>query len=274
MKGVSVMKEYSYFKVSVEEHIAVITISRPKALNALSTAVVTELETVIADVSEMDDVWVVIFTGDGDKAFVAGGDIKEMYVMDPDEGVAYSKLGTRVLYKIENMPQPTIAAVNGYALGGGTEIAMAFDIRIASDKAIFGQPETGLGIIPGFAGTQRLPRLVGKGMAKMLIYSSMRIDAAEALRIGLVQKVVPHSDLMKEAKALAGKIAACSPHAVRLAKAAINQGLEMDFWSGNVYESHVFGLCFTNEDQVEGMRAFVEKDKAVFSGKALPKGRP
>ena len=125
MKGVSVMKEYSYFKVSVEEHIAVITISRPKALNALSTAVVTELETVIADVSEMDDVWVVIFTGDGDKAFVAGGDIKEMYVMDPDEGVAYSKLGTRVLYKIENMPQPTIAAVNGYALGGGTEIAMA-----------------------------------------------------------------------------------------------------------------------------------------------------
>ena len=170
------MKQYEFFRVTLEDHIATITISRPKALNALSTAVVTELETVIEDVSAMDDAWVVIFTGDGDKAFVAGGDIKEMYTMNPDQGVAYSKLGTRVLYKIENMPQPTIAAVNGFALGGGTEIAMAFDIRIASSKAVFGQPETGLGIIPGFAGTQRLPRLVGKGMAKMLIYSSMPVS--------------------------------------------------------------------------------------------------
>ena len=266
------MKQYEFFRVTLEDHIATITISRPKALNALSTAVVTELETVIADVSAMDDAWVVIFTGDGDKAFVAGGDIKEMYTMTPDEGVAYSKLGTRVLYKIENMPQPTIAAVNGYALGGGTEIAMSFDIRIASSKAVFGQPETGLGIIPGFAGTQRLPRLVGKGMAKMLIYSSMRIKADEALRIGLVQKVVPPEDLMDEARALAKQIASCSPSAVRLAKAAINQGLEMDFWSGNVYESHVFGLCFTNADQIEGMRAFVEKDKAHCDGKPLKKG--
>jgi len=269
------MKNYTYFRVELEKHIAVITISRPDALNALSTTVVAELETVIDDISEMDDVWVVIFTGDGDRAFVAGGDIKEMYVMNPEQGVTYSKLGTRVLYKIENMPQPTIAAVNGFALGGGTEIAMAFDIRIASDKAVFGQPETGLGIIPGFAGTQRLPRLVGKGMAKMLIFSAMRIKADEALRIGLVQKVVPHADLMKETMALAGQIAStCSPNAVRLAKSAINQGLEMDFWSGNIYESHVFGLCFSNADQTEGMRAFVEKDKALFNGKALPKGKP
>lgn len=266
------MKEYQYFRVELEDHIATITISRLKALNALSWDLVTELETVIDDVSAMEDVWVVIFTGDGDKAFVAGGDIKEMYVMNPEKGVAYSKLGTRVLYKIENMPQPTIAAVNGYALGGGTEIAMAFDMRIASDRAIFGQPETGLGIIPGFAGTQRLSRLVGKGMAKMMIFTSMRIKADEALRIGLVQRVVPHESLMDEAKKLANQIASCSPNAVRLAKSAINQGFEMDFWSANVYESHVFGLCFTNSDQVEGMRAFVEKDKAVFTGKPLPKG--
>ena len=260
------MKEYRYFKVEIEERIATITISRPKSLNALSTDVVMELETVVDDISVMRDVRAVIFTGDGDKAFVAGGDIKEMATMNPSDGIAYSKLGTRVLYKIENMPQPTIAAVNGYALGGGTELAMAFDIRIASDKAVFGQPETSLGIMPGFAGTQRLPRLVGKGMAKLLIFSSMRIDAAEALRIGLVEKVVPHADLQQEVKTLASKIASCSPHAVQLSKAAINQGLEMDFWSANVYETYVFGNCFTNSDQVEGMRAFIDKGKPTFTG--------
>lgn len=265
------MANYEFFRVEVEDNVALITISRPKALNALSSAVVTELEILIDEVSAMDDVRAVIFTGDGDKAFVAGGDIKEMYVMNPEDGVKYSKLGTRVLQKIENMPQPTIAAVNGFALGGGTEIAMAFDIRIASDKAIFGQPEVGLGITPGFAGTQRLPRLVGKGMGKLLIYTADKIDAQEALRIGLVQKVVPHADLLEETKKIARRIVKNSPSAVRLSKVAINQGLEMDFVSANVFESQVFGLCFTNEDQVEGMKAFVEKKKANFTGKPFQK---
>ncbi|WP_329888019.1 enoyl-CoA hydratase-related protein [Pseudoramibacter sp. HA2172] len=268
------MKEYHFFKQNQNNKILTIKISRLEALNALSTEVVTELGQLIDDVSKMiDDVWVVIFTGDGDKSFVAGGDIKEMYVKNPDEAVAYAQLGQSVLYKIENMPQPTIAAVNGFALGGGTELAMAFDIRIASNKAVFGQPETGLGIIPGFAGTQRLPRLVSKSDAKWLIFSSDRINAEEALRIGLVSRVVPHEQLMNEAMKMAKKIASNSPYAVRLAKKSINQGLEMDFWSGNIYERHVFGLCFTNEDQVEGMRAFIDKDKVTFTGNALSKGK-
>ncbi len=266
------MKEYQYFRIEIEEHVAVVTISRPKALNALSGELIRELDALVGEISGMDDVWVVIFTGDGDKSFVAGADIKEMYMMTPEEAVAYAKLGTSVLDKIEHMPQPTIAAVNGFTLGGGSELSMACDIRIASDKASFAQPETGLGIIPGFAGTQRMARLIGKGMAKLLIYSSMRIKADEALRIGLVQRVVPHESLMEEARKLALKIASCSPSAVRYAKLAINQGLEMDQWSGTVYESHVFGMCFTNSDQVEGMRAFVEKDKATFTGRSLPKG--
>lgn len=265
------MKTYKYFKFSIENYIATITISRPEALNALSSAVVRELGELIDDLSVMKELRAVIFTGDGKKAFVSGGDIKEMYIMNPNDGVEFSKLGTSVLNKIENMPQPTIAAVNGYALGGGTELSMAFDIRIASDNAIFGQPETSLGIIPGFAGTQRLPRLVGKGMAKLLIYTGDRISADEALRIGLVQKVVPQEKLMEEAKKIAERIAANSPYAVRLAKKAINQGVEMDFVSSNIYESHVFGLCFTNSDQIEGMGAFVNKGKAIFTGEPLPK---
>ena len=265
------VKTYNYFKLEIDGFIATITISRPEALNALSTAVVKELGELIDDLSEMKDLRAVIFTGDGKKAFVSGGDIKEMYSMNPDDAVAFSKLGTSVLNKIENMPQPTIAAVNGYALGGGTELAMAFDIRIASDNAVFGQPETKLGIIPGFAGTQRLPRLVGKGMAKLLIYTGDRISAEEALRIGLIQKIVPQDELMFEAKRIAARIADNSPHAVRLSKKAINQGLEMDFVSSNIYESHVFGLCFTNHDQVDGMGAFVNKSKASFTGEPLPK---
>ena len=150
------MKEYQYFRVELEGHIATVTISRPKALNALSSELIKELDALVDDISAMEDVWVVIFTGDGDKSFVAGADIKEMYTMTPEEAVAYAKLGTSVLNKIEHMPQPTIAAVNGFALGGGSELSMACDIRIASDKASFAQPETGLGIIPGFAGTQRM----------------------------------------------------------------------------------------------------------------------
>lgn len=268
------MSKYEFFRFDVEESIAVITIARPKALNALSTAVVTELERVLDEVAARRDIRVVIFTGDGDKAFVAGGDIKEMYVKNPEEGIQYSILGNRVLYKIENLPQPTLAAVNGFALGGGTEIAMAFDIRIASDKAIFGQPEVGLGITPGFGGTQRLPRLAGKGMGKLLIYTADRIDAQEALRIGLVQKVVPHGELMEETKKIARRIARNSPSAVRLSKVAINQGLEMDFASAMVFEQHVFGHCFTNQDQVDGMKAFVEKGKALFTDKPFPKPMP
>lgn len=265
------MKEYEFFKVEIADHIATVTISRPKALNALSTPVVLEMQSVIEELSVMKDVRVVIITGDGEKSFVAGADIKEMYEMNPEQGLEYGKLGSKVFQMIEKMPQPVIAAVNGFALGGGMELAMACDIRIAAETASFAQPETGLGIIPGFAGTQRLQRLVGKGMAKLMIYSTKRIKADEAYRIGLVQMVVPLAELMDSAKTLAAKIAANSPNAVQLAKTAINQGGEMDFVSGNLYESHLFSLCFANSDQVEGMGAFVNKGKAVFSGQPLPK---
>ncbi|NPV30015.1 MAG: crotonase [Firmicutes bacterium] len=265
------MKDFKYFLIEKDEGIAVITFNRPEALNALSIPLMEELEELVDSLPAEKDIQVAIFTGAGEKAFIAGGDIKVMYPMTPHEAKEYAKLGQRVLYKIENLEIPTIGAINGYALGGGTEVAMAFDIRIASERAVFGQPEVYLGITPGYAGTQRLPRLVGKGMGKMLIFTGDHISAEEAYRIGLVQKVVPHEKLLEEAKALARRIMKNSPVAVRLAKVAINQGLEMDFWSACVYEAHVFGMCFTYEDQSEGMSAFIEKRKPQFSGKMLPK---
>lgn len=266
------MKEYKFFLIDIADHVATVTINNPKALNALSSPVVVEMIDVMQEISEMDDVRCVILTGAGEKSFVAGADIKEMYEMDPAAGKAYGILGSKAFQIIENMRQPVIAAVNGFALGGGCELAMACDIRIAAETATFAQPECGLGIIPGFAGTQRMARLCGKGFAKMMIYTCNNIKAPEALEYGLVQKVVPLEELMPTAMKMAKKIASNSPNAVQLAKTAINQGYEMDFVSGNLYESNLFGLCFANSDQVEGMHAFVNKIKEKnFTGAPLPK---
>ena len=208
---------------------------------------------------------VVVLTGEG-RAFVAGADIAEMSAMTAAEGKAFGRLGADVFRKIELLPQPVIAAVNGFALGGGCELAMACDIRIASAKAKFGQPEVGLGITPGFSGTQRLPRLVGLGKAKELIYTAAVIPADEALRIGLVNKVVAPEALMDEALALAATIASKARLAVRYAKEAINRGIETDIETGIAVEASLFGLCFATADQKEGMAAFLQKRKPDFTG--------
>lgn len=253
--------------VGIEDGIATITINRPKALNALNTATVTELGQAVKEISANTDVKVVILTGSGDKSFVAGADIVEMSTKTPVEGRTFGQIGQNVFTEIENMPQPVIAAVNGFALGGGCELACACDIRYASENAKFGQPEVGLGITPGFGGTQRLPRVVGRGYGKELIYTASIIDAQEAYRIGLVNKVVPQAELHDTVLKLAKTIAKKAPVAVQLAKAAINRGINCDVITGVAYEAEVFGLCFATADQKEGMGAFVEKRKPSFTGK-------
>lgn len=253
-------------KVKEENGMAIIHINRPKSLNALNTQTLKELGQVINDISERKDIYTLIITGEGEKAFVAGADITEMKSKSAMEGREMAKLAQKVFSNIENMPQIVIAAVNGYALGGGCELSMACDIRLASTNAKFGQPEVGLGIIPGFAGTQRLPRLVGKGIAKELIFSTDMIDAKEAYRIGLVNKVYEPGELMQKSIELAEKIMKKGLLAVSLAKSAINNGLNMDTESAYAFEADLFGLCFSTEDQTEGMSAFVEKRKALFKG--------
>ncbi|MBS3947268.1 MAG: short-chain-enoyl-CoA hydratase [Dethiobacter sp.] len=250
-----------------EGAIAVVTINRPKALNALNVATLKELDQVFTELGADESVSVVILTGGGEKAFVAGADIVHMQNLSALEAREFALLGQAVFNKIENLPQPVIAAVNGFALGGGCELAMSCDIRLASETAKFGQPEVGLGVPPGFAGTQRLPRLVGKGRAKELLYSTEMINAEEAYRIGLVNRVHPAAELLAAAKALAGKIAAKGQVAVRLTKSAVNQGLEMDAARAMTYEAEVFGLTFATVDQREGMTAFLEKRKPNFKGK-------
>ena len=248
------------------DKVAVLTISRPKALNALNSETLTELDLAIDEIAKDDDIYAVIVTGEG-KAFVAGADITEMKDLDTMGGRRFGILGNKVFRKLENLEKPVIAAVNGFALGGGCELSMACDIRIASSKAKFGQPESGLGITPGFGGTQRLPRLVGLGMAKELIYTAKIIRADEALRIGLVNKVVEPEELLTEAKALATTIAGQAPIAVRLCKAAINKGTQLDMDSAISYESEIFGECFSTEDQTSGMTAFIEKKEKCFKNK-------
>ena len=248
-----------------QDGIAVITMNRPKALNALNQETLDELNQVADMLAKDSTVQVVILTGSGDKAFVAGADIAQMQSMSAMEGRNFGKLGQAVFNKLENLPQPVIAAVNGFALGGGCELAMACDIRIASEKAKFGQPEVTLGITPGFAGTQRLPRLVGKGRAKQLLYTGDVIDAQEAYRIGLVNVVAPAEELMATAKVMAQKIQSRAAVAVQLCKAAVNEGLDTDLETGTAYEAEVFGLCFATADQKEGMAAFTEKRKAQFT---------
>jgi len=258
--------EYKNIVLQKEDKIAVLTISRPKALNALNSETLKELDLAIDEIANDDNIYAAIVTGDG-KAFVAGADIAEMKELDVMGGRRFGNLGNKVFRKLETLEKPIIAAVNGFALGGGCELSMACDIRIASSKAKFGQPEVGLGITPGFGGTQRLPRLVGLGMAKELIYTAKIINAAEALRIGLVNKVVEPEELLAEAKALANTIAGQAPIAVSLCKAAINKGIQLDIDSALSYESEIFGECFSTEDQVNGMTAFIEKTEKCFKNK-------
>jgi enoyl-CoA hydratase len=249
-----------------QDGIALITMNRPKALNALNQETLDELNQLVDMLAKDSSVQVVILTGSGEKAFVAGADIAQMQSMSAMEGRNFGKLGQAVFNKLENLPQPVIAAINGFALGGGCELAMACDIRIASEKAKFGQPEVTLGITPGFAGTQRLPRLIGKGRAKQLLYTADVIDAQEAYRIGLVNVVAPAEELMTTARAMAQKIQSRAAVAVQLCKAAVNEGLDTDLETGTAYEAEVFGLCFATADQKEGMTAFTEKRKAQFTG--------
>ena len=242
-------------------NIAVATINRPKALNALNSAVVADLDEMIVQIMADEEIRALVITGSGEKAFVAGADIGEMSTLTKAEGEAFGKLGNDVFRRLEKLPIPTIAAVNGFALGGGCELSMSCDIRICADTAVFGQPETGLGITPGFGGTQRLARLVGPGMAKQLIYTAKNIKADEALRIGLVNAVYPAEELMPAAEKMASTIAKNAPIAVRACKKAINDGLQVDMDKAIVIEEKLFGSCFQSADQIEGMSAFLEKRK-------------
>lgn len=244
-----------------EGSLAIVTINRPKALNALNVHVLKELDMIIDIIENDDDVHAVILTGAGGKAFVAGADILQMKDMDVIKARKFGILGNKVFRKLETLEKPVIAAVNGFALGGGCELSMACDMRIASTKAKFGQPEVTLGITPGFGGTQRLARLVGMGMAKELIYTANIIGAEEAYRIGLVNKVVEPDKLIDEVKKIAKKITSNAPIAVSLCKQAINIGVQVDMDTAINIEAEVFGECFSTEDQKDGMTAFVEKRK-------------
>jgi len=258
---------YKNLLLEKEDRIAVLSINRPKALNALNKDTLLEIMHAVEDVRNDDNICVLIVTGAGNKAFVAGADIAYMYDLKAVEARAFAALGQRVFRMIETLEKPVIAAVHGFALGGGCELAMCCDFRIASTGAKFGQPEVGLGIIPGFGGTQRLARLVGPGMAKELLYSADIIDANEALRIGLVNHVVEFEEMMEYVKNLARRIASKGPLAVKLCKAAAIEGAETDIDRGMTIEADAFGLCFATADQKEGMGAFLEKRKAVFTGR-------
>ncbi|MDO3376879.1 enoyl-CoA hydratase-related protein [Geoalkalibacter halelectricus] len=247
-----------------EEGIATLTINRPEVLNALNAELVESLRRHLAILDSDPRARVIILTGAGEKAFIAGADIGAMRDLDPLAARETALLAQEFLNDIERCAKPVIAAVNGYALGGGCELALACDLRVASENASFGQPEINLGIIPGWAGTQRLPRLVGKGRALEMILTGERIDAREAWRIGLVNRVVAPGELMDEARKLALRIAEKSQVAVRLAKEAVINGLEMDERRAGQYEADLFGLCFATRDQKEGMTAFLEKRKAMF----------
>ena len=254
--------------MEVENEIAVVTINRPKSLNALNSETLAELNTCLAEIEGRTDIKVVILTGSGSKSFVAGADISEMVNATPAEGRAMGLLAREAFGRLENMPQVTIAAVNGFALGGGCEISMACDIRVAAENAKFAQPECGLGILPGFGGTQRLTRLVGKGRAKEMIFTCDMIDAQDAYRIGLANHVVPQEELLDYCKAMAGRIMKNAPYAVSLAKQVINSGADMDLDNGLKLEANIFGLSFSTEDKKEGMTAFLEKRKEKhFIGK-------
>ncbi|MFH1139051.1 MAG: enoyl-CoA hydratase-related protein [Pseudomonadota bacterium] len=260
--------EYTDIKVSKEGPVAVISVDRPKVLNAIRFRTMLEIKNALDDIEADHDIRVVVLTGAGDKAFVSGGDISIMA-----QGAGYIETltelpkGQAVCTDIENFPKPVIARINGVALGGGTELALSCDIRIASETAIMGVPEIKLGIIPGYGGTQRLPRLVGLGKAKEMVMTGDHISAAEALRIGLVNMVVPPRELDAAVAKMAGKLAARGPVALHMAKVAMNNGTQADLKTGLDIEARCFSLCFGTQDRVEGMKAFLEKRKPNFSGR-------
>ena len=261
------MAEFKNLKIEIEDRIALLTLNQPEVLNALNQSTMEELEEVFHKRLAQDDVGAVIVTGAGDKAFAAGADIKELAALDPLEARVVSRQGHRVLEAIEGFSRPVIAAINGFCLGGGCELALACHIRIAAESAQIGLPEVKLGLIPGYGGTQRLPRLVGKGKAMEMILSGESIGAQEAQRIGLVNGVVPLKDLISRCRELATRILANGPLAVRYCIEAINSGLDMPLQEGTRLEASLFSLCCATQDMKEGTRAFIEKKKPQFKGR-------
>jgi len=248
----------TFVQLEIKDHVGILTIDRPQALNALNTEVLGQLSKAL-DELDLDNLRCLIVTGGGNKSFVAGADIGEMSDLSKKQAEVFGKHGNDVFRKLETLPIPTIAVVNGFALGGGCELAMSCDIRLASDRAIFGQPETGLGITPGFGGTQRMARLIGPGKAKELIFTARNFKAPEALEIGLVQAVYPAEELMAEAENMAQRIAGNAPIAVRAAKKAINDGIHLNMDEAMVVEEKLFASCFESVDQRNAMNAFIEK---------------
>jgi len=259
--------EYKNILVSFEGEIGVLTINRPKALNALNIETLQEIQSGLREAKDQPGLQVLIVTGAGEKAFVAGADIMQMKEMNSIEALNFSKTGHHTMKMLQDFHCPVIAAVNGFALGGGTEIALACDFIYASENAKFGLPEVTLGIFPGFGGTQRLPRLIGKGKAKELIFTGKMISAQEAFQMGIVNKVYPQASLMEETKKTALQISANGAVGVRLAKMVVDSGFNMDLTEACNLESYAFGIGFASEDQKEGMRAFTEKRKPDFKGR-------
>ena len=252
--------QLEFIKYEEEDQISIITINRPKALNALNSQVLEELDKTL-DSIDKSKIHAIIITGAGEKSFVAGADIAEMSTLSKELGKYFSKKGNDIFRKLEKFEIPVIAAINGFALGGGCELSLSCDIRICSDNAIFGQPEVGLGITPGFGGTQRLARIIGVGMAKQMIFTGQNINAEEALRIGLVNGVYPQNELLNEAKKLALNICKNSLNAIKNSKKAINEGIQVDIDNGIEIEEKLFGDCFETSEQIEGMKNFLEKGK-------------
>jgi enoyl-CoA hydratase len=261
------MSQFQNIKLEKKNHIAYVTIDRPKVLNALNMATMQELKQAFESIKDDANVRVVILTGAGEKSFVAGADINELAQQTPVAAKEYSERARAVVDAIESLGKPVIACVNGFALGGGCELAMACTMRLASDNAKLGQPEVKLGLIPGYGGTQRLPRLVGKGLAMQQILTGEMITAQEAYRIGLVNEVVPQAELILRAEAISAKIIANAPLAVQYAMEAVNHGLDMTLADGLFLEATLFAVCCATEDKNEGTRAFLEKRAAVFKGK-------
>jgi enoyl-CoA hydratase/carnithine racemase len=257
---------YENILLEKKNSIAYVTVNRPKVLNALNMATMEELRAAFTEIKSDALLRVAILTGAGEKAFVAGADIGELAKLDAVSGKEYTHRGQAVLDLIENLGKPVIACINGFALGGGCELAMACTMRLASDNAKLGQPEVKLGIIPGYGGTQRLPRLVGKGLAMQMVLAGETITAAEAHRIGLVNEVTLSAELIPRAEAIAGKIIANAPLAVQYAMEAVNKGMEMTLAEGLFLEAALFGVCCATSDQKEGTTAFLEKRPAAFKG--------
>lgn len=257
---------YENIIVKVNEGIATITFNRPKALNALNDALLNELSSALDQIQEDEDIRVLILTGSGDKAFVAGADITELAKFNSLQAKRFSRKGQMIIGRLQELPIPVIGAVNGYALGGGSEMALACDFIYASENAMFGLPEINLGIIPGFGGTQRLPRLLGSNVAKEMIFTGKMVPAKEAEEIGLVNKVLPPESLLEEVEATAKTIASKGKVSLRAAKQAVNNGLNVDLATGCNIEVDAFAVCMASEDAKEGTRAFIEKRKAAFTG--------